>query len=131
MSVASIFNFKVDLIELILVLDLNPALAIVSGCRESASALAKLGFETVIAILSEAEILGSGVFCRRGLYGFCLRPVTTSMYRRLTRVPYLAPNPPPRPVFLAIRSLPLRGSSLYSPLHVQRLCGRFSSIPRL
>ena len=73
MSVASIFNFKVDLIELILVLDLNPALAIVSGSRESARALAKLGFETVIAILSEAEILGSGFFCRRGLYGFCLR----------------------------------------------------------
>jgi len=73
MSVASIFNFKVDLIELILVLDLNPALAIVSGSRESARALAKLGFETVIAILSEAEILGSGFFwCRRGLDGFCL-----------------------------------------------------------
>ena len=63
-SLASIFNFKIDPLELILVFDLKPALSIVSGCREPASALAKPGFNSVIAILSEAETLGSGFFWR-------------------------------------------------------------------
>jgi hypothetical protein len=56
---ASMFTFKIGPFDLIFVLVLNPDLAFVSGFSESASALAKPTFETVIANLSETS-LGSG-----------------------------------------------------------------------
>lgn len=72
-SIASIFNFKIEPSELIFVLDLNPDLALVSGRKELASAPAKLGFESVIANLSETEISGSGFLGGgRGLCRVCL-----------------------------------------------------------
>ena len=72
-SIASIFTFKIEPWELIFVLDLNPDLALVSGRKELASAPAKLGFESVIAILSETEISGLDFFVGgRGLCRVCL-----------------------------------------------------------
>jgi hypothetical protein len=67
------FIFKIEPSELIFVLDLNPDLAFVSGRRESASARARLAFESVIDSLSETESRELGfLWSGRGLRGFRL-----------------------------------------------------------